>query len=94
MTEQQVRLEAIVKGRVQGVGFRYSVLQRARDLEVTGFVRNRWDGTVEVVAEGDKTRVDRLLSYLQVGPRSASVRDVETNWTSVSGKFHSFEVRF
>ena len=90
----QVRLEAIVKGRVQGVGFRYSVLRRARDLEVTGFVRNRWDGTVEVIAEGDKTRVERLLSYLNVGPRSAWVRGVVVSWTPVSGEFYSFEVRF
>jgi acylphosphatase len=92
--EPQVRLEAIVTGRVQGVGFRYSVLQRARDLAVTGFVRNRWDGTVEVIAEGNKTRVERFLSYLKVGPRSASVREVAVNWAPASGKFDSFEVRF
>jgi acylphosphatase len=91
---QQARLEAVVTGRVQGVGFRYHILQRARELGLVGYVRNRWDGAVEVVAEGDRNKLDQLLSYLQVGPRSAWVREVETNWQAVSGKFDSFEVRF
>ena len=91
---QPARLEAIVRGRVQGVGFRYHVSHRARQMGVTGYVRNLWDGSVEVVAEGDKTRVDQFLSYLQVGPRSAWVREVVTDWRAASGEFHSFEVRF
>ena len=91
---QTMRLEAVVKGRVQGVGFRYHVLQLAREMGITGYVRNLWDGSVEVVAEGDKAKLDRLLAYLQVGPRSAWVREVLTNWQAASGEFHSFEVRF
>jgi acylphosphatase len=91
---QTMRLEAVVKGRVQGVGFRYHVLQLAREMGITGYVRNLWDGSVEVVAEGDKVKLDRLLAYLQVGPRSAWVREVTTNWQAASGEFHSFEVRF
>lgn len=91
---EQVRLEAVVTGRVQGVGFRYHVLQQARALDLVGFVRNRWDGAVEVVAEGEKAQVDRLLSYLQVGPRSAWIIDVETQWQAATGQFQSFEVRF
>lgn len=93
MTEQ-ARLEATIRGRVQGVGFRYHVSNRARQIGVTGYVRNLWDGSVEVVAEGDKARLDRLLAYLQVGPRSASVREVVANWYAASGKLSSFEVRF
>jgi len=91
---QRVRLEAVVTGQVQGVGFRYQVLQRARGLGLAGFVRNRWDGDVEVVAEGDRSRLEALLSYLQVGPRSAWVREVIVNWQAATGEFHSFEVRF
>jgi acylphosphatase len=91
---QQVRLEAIVTGQVQGVGFRYQVLQRARGMGLVGFVRNRWDGDVEVVAEGERGRLDQLLSYLQVGPRSAWVREVIVNWQAATGEFNSFEVRF
>ena len=52
----QARLEAIVKGRVQGVGFRYHVTQHAREKDITGYVRNLWDGSVEVVAEGERVR--------------------------------------
>ena len=91
---QEMRLEAIVKGRVQGVGFRYHVLQRAREMGLTGYVRNLWDGSVEVVAEGDKTKLDQLLAYLQVGPRPAWVREVTTKWLPASRGFRSFEVRF
>lgn len=88
------RLEATVKGRVQGVGFRYHVLQLARQLGLTGYVRNRWDGSVEVVAEGERSQLERLLAYLQAGPRSARVTEVQTNWQAASGTFNSFEVRY
>ena len=88
------RLEATVKGRVQGVGFRYHVLQLARQLGLTGYVRNRWDGSVEVVAEGERSELERLLAYLQAGPRSATVTEVQTNWQAASGIFDSFEVRY
>jgi len=91
---QPVRLEAIVRGLVQGVGLRYHVLQRASALGLTGYVRNLWDGSVEVVAEGDKAKLDQFLAYLEVGPRSAWVQEVTTNWLAASGEFHSFEVRF
>jgi len=94
MTTEAVRLEAIVKGRVQGVGFRYHVSTQARQLALTGYVRNLWDGSVEVVAEGPKARVDKLLSYLQAGPRPAWVRDMVVMWQPATGEFLSFEVRF
>ena len=93
MSAGDVRLEASVKGRVQGVGFRYHVSMQARQLELTGYVRNLWDGSVEVVAEGPKVRVDRLLSYLQAGPRPAWVRDVVVTWLPATGEFLTFEVR-
>jgi acylphosphatase len=91
--QQQARLEAIVHGRVQGVGFRYQVAQHARAMGVTGYVRNLWDGSVEVVAEGDTVSLAQFLSYIQVGPRPAWVSEVMTNWQAASGAFHSFEVR-
>lgn len=91
---ERVHLEAIVTGHVQGVGFRYHVLQQARALGLAGFVRNRWDGAVEVVAEGDRAEVSELLAYLQVGPSSAWVKGVETDWQAATGQFDSFEVRF
>jgi len=89
-----VRLHAIVHGRVQGVSFRYYTLNRARELGLTGYVRNRGDGSVEAVAEGVRIDLDQLLSFLRSGPRGAFVAEVEINWTQPSGSFSHFEVRY
>jgi acylphosphatase len=67
----------IVRGRVQGVGFRWSVRRRAEALGVVGFARNLADGGVEVVARGDPHVLDELERYLMTGPRLASVDAVE-----------------
>jgi len=88
------RLQAVVRGRVQGVSFRYYTLHRARELGVTGYVRNRWDESVEVVAEGPRAALEELLSLLRVGPRAAFVTDVEVQWVSAAGGFEQFEVRY
>jgi acylphosphatase len=92
------RCQAIISGRVQGVGFRYATEARARELGVGGWVRNRWDGAVEVVAEGPAEAVQRLLAFLQRGPTMAHVADVKLTWqtpldpeTTVR---RSFEVRY
>jgi acylphosphatase len=97
MSEQvpaQGRLHAVVHGRVQGVNFRYYTQRRARELDVTGCVRNLWDGTVEVVAEGQQTALDELLAFLHVGPRGAFVTQVDSQWSTPSGSFDRFEVRY
>lgn len=89
-----MRLHAIVHGRVQGVSFRYYTVNRARELGLGGYVRNRPDGSVEVVAEGDRADLDQMLAFLRSGPRPAFVTEIETNWTAATGGFHRFEVRF
>lgn len=89
----EIRLDAIVHGRVQGVNFRYYTLQQARNLGLTGYVRNRWDGTVEVVAEGPRANVEELLAFLHVGPRSAFVTRVDVRWSAPTREFSRFEVR-
>lgn len=89
-----VRLHARVHGLVQGVNFRYYTVRKAQALGLTGFVRNRWDGTVEVVAEGEREAVDQLLSWLHIGPPSAEVERVEFEWQKPLGEFRHFEVRF
>ncbi|MBC7237471.1 MAG: acylphosphatase [Chloroflexi bacterium] len=91
--ETRKRFRAIVHGRVQGVNFRYYTRQRARGLGVTGFVRNRYDGTVEVVAEGGEDALRRLLSWLHAGPSLAQVTRVDVEWGPPTGQFVSFEVR-
>jgi len=89
----EVRLHAIVHGRVQGVSFRYYTVQRARELGVTGYARNLWDESVEVMAEGPRAVVDELLAFLRVGPRSAFVTGVDVQWLVPTDEFQRFEVR-
>lgn len=89
----KMRLHAIIEGRVQGVGFRYFVLDSAESLGVTGWVRNRWDDTVEVTAEGERPDLEKLLKALQRGPSAAYVSQVKTDWEPATGEFSGFHVR-
>jgi acylphosphatase len=77
MTERTVRVRALVRGRVHGVGFRAFVLHHADALGVGGSVANRPDGTVECVAEGSPTAVQALVDRLRLGPRFARVEGLE-----------------
>lgn len=92
--KDRARLRAIVHGRVQGVSFRYYTQRRATSLGLTGYVRNLWDGTVEVVAEGRREALEELLAFLRVGPRAAFVAQVDTEWPNPTGTFTGFEVRY
>jgi acylphosphatase len=91
MTE--ARLEATVRGRVQGVGFRYFVLQWAFDLDLRGWVANEADGSVRCVAEGERDRLERLLDALREGPPGAVVDGVTATWAPAMGGFDRFGVR-
>ena len=70
-------LHVAVRGRVQGVGFRWFVRERARALSLTGWVRNCADGSVEVLAIGDESALEALQSLLRAGPPGARVSQVE-----------------
>jgi acylphosphatase len=72
-----VRRRVVVHGRVQGVGFRISVARRAEQRGVGGWVRNRFDGAVEAVFEGEPGSVESLVDYCRRGPRGASVERIE-----------------
>jgi acylphosphatase len=87
------RLDATVRGRVQGVGFRYFVLREAMDLDVTGWVANGPDGSLRCVAEGPRPRLEALLHLLEAGPPSARIDRVDATWGPESGTFRSFEIR-
>jgi acylphosphatase len=89
------RLSVTVYGRVQGVYFRYSVLNKARGLGLKGYVRNLGRGdAVEVQAEGEKPQLIKLLEQLKTGPPGAQVRRVEIDWADYSGQFEDFKVRY
>jgi len=90
---EQSRIHAIVEGRVQGVGFRAFVIDKADYLGLTGWVRNRWDGTVEFVAEGERAALERLLSAALKGPPASFVSGVKTDWGTASGEFTRFNAR-
>ncbi len=87
------RLKAEIFGDVQGVGFRYFAESHARRLGLDGYVRNRYDGAVEVVAEGDTPALERLLDLLRQGPRMARVQDVRVSWMPFRGDLGPFGVR-
>ncbi len=87
------RLDALVNGRVQGVGFRYFVLLEASELGLRGWVANTSDGAVRCIAEGPRDRLDRLLDRLRVGPVASVVNGVSEAWMPATGAFRSFEVR-
>jgi acylphosphatase len=91
---EEAQLRATVHGLVQGVGFRWSVRQVARRLSLRGYVRNRYDRTVEVVAEGPEGALRELLSYLRTGPSGSVVKRVDSEWLPGSGRYNGFEVRF
>ncbi len=85
---------ALVSGRVQGVGFRYSAVRQARSLGLQGWVRNDESGGVQVVAEGERDRLETFLSWLRKGPPGAYVRDVQVTWEPPSGSHQGFDVTF
>jgi acylphosphatase len=87
------RFEAIVHGRVQGVGFRVHAARTARDLGLVGWVANRGDGAVEVMAEGARRSLDALEEALREGPRGAAVQRVEMRRGPSRGGLSGFEVR-
>lgn len=86
------QLHIVVRGRVQGVYFRASAQREARRLGVCGWVRNRSDGTVEIVAEGEESSVRELHVWAQKGPSAARVDRVETRWRSYTGEHSEFRI--
>ena len=86
------RLHAMVRGDVQGVGFRYFVQRKAQQLGLTGWVRNNDDGTVELVAEGRRSDLEQLKQALEVGPRGARVDRVDAQWSGATGNLRGFDL--
>lgn len=87
------RLDAVVRGRVQGVGFRFFVIRSAAELGLTGWVANLPDGAVRCVAEGDPASLEAFADRLRAGPAAALVDAVLTAWPAATGEFSSFSIR-
>ena len=91
--EERRRFKAEILGDVQGVGFRFFAERHARQLGIEGYVRNRYDGAVEVEAEGKASALERFLNELRNGPRMAQVQDVRVRWMPYKGDLGPFGVR-
>jgi acylphosphatase len=87
------RLHAVIEGRVQGVFFRATTQREAIARGLSGWVRNRWDGSVEVVAEGQRPALESFEIFLHQGPPSAQVSHVAVTYSAATGEFSGFRVR-
>ncbi len=87
-------VQATVYGRVQGVFFRTFVAEHAHELGLTGYVRNLPLRAVEVVAEGERKQLEKLISYLKMGPPGARVEKVMTNWSEYTGNYSGFRIKY
>jgi acylphosphatase len=91
--DQLARVEAVVRGRVQGVGFRYFAWREAQDLDLEGWVANEPDGSLRCLAQGPRDRVEALLRRLEAGPAGAIVERVNATWLPATGPLGPFAVR-
>ena len=87
------RMHVLIKGAVQGVYFRYNTLKKAGEYHLTGWVRNRADGSVEMVCEGMEDDINKMVLWCNHGPERAYVTEVETEWREYAGEFNAFEIR-
>jgi len=90
----KTRIHLIIEGRVQGVWFRESTRREAVSLGVSGWVKNRLEGSVELVAEGDEAAIRNLVSWCSQGPPMARVDKVHENQEEWAGEFESFDIVF
>ena len=90
---EQVRVHLEIEGRVQGVYFRASTVAQAQRFGVTGWVRNCPDGSVEVLAEGARESIEKLIEWCRRGPEGARVSRVQIEWKQAESTFAGFGVR-
>jgi acylphosphatase len=93
MDDVNSRLHIMIEGRVQGVGFRYFVLENANALGLTGWVRNRYDQSVEVTAEGERESLEKFLAAIRTGPRGSMVTHIKPEWQAAKGEFNRFSIK-
>ena len=92
--EEKARAHVKIRGRVQGVFFRMETRRAAQGYGVCGWVRNRSDGSVEAVFEGDRTQVDAVVQWCRQGPPHARVTAVNVDWQQYTGEFSEFEITY
>lgn len=88
------RIECVVEGRVQGVGYRASVARSASELPITGWIKNQLDDTVKCVAEGDEAVLRTLINILYDGSAVSHVDKIHIDWLEPTGELTSFQIRY
>jgi len=91
--KQLVRVHILISGFVQGVCFRAEAKYNAQKFNIKGWIKNRPDGKVEILLEGKKENVDKIIDWCRIGPSGAVVSDVSIEWQKYLGEFEDFSVR-
>jgi len=91
--DEKIRAHIFIQGMVQGVFFRAKTRQKAKELRLTGWVKNLPDGRVEAVFEGEKEKVEQMIEWTQKGPLFSRVDDVKVDFEEYKGEFENFEIR-
>ena len=90
--ERKLTVYIVIKGKVQGVSFRYFTLNQAQELNIVGWVRNKSNGTVEAVAQGDKINLELFIKKLKQGSSLSRVDDVILNWEHQEKDYENFAI--
>lgn len=90
----RARARIVVSGIVQGVFFRHNTCSQAEKVNVTGWVKNLWDGKVEALLEGEREDLEKMIAWCRQGPAGAQVDKVEVKWEEYKGEFDSFSVNW
>ncbi len=88
------RIHMLVSGQVQGVYFRENTRKKAEELGISGWVQNMLDGRVEIVAEGNKEKLEELARWAKQGPAFAKVEEFQTDWQEYKGGLEEFQIRY
>jgi acylphosphatase len=89
-----IEYEITVIGRVQGVGYRYFALNRAKELGITGWARNTVDGNVQIIAQGDESILKTYIDYLRLGPTLSRVDKIYSHKSDITKVFDTFSVKY
>ena len=83
-----------VEGIVQGVGFRFFTQDKAQEYNLKGYVKNIYDGSVEIYAEGEKSILEKFITDIKRGPRMSRVESTDIRWIDVENQYESFTIKF
>lgn len=87
-----IRAHVYISGTVQGVGFRWNTRRKAQELDLSGWVKNLWDGRVEIVFEGPEPAVREAVDWASHGERPARVENIEVDYSDATGEFKTFRI--